>query len=112
MGNALACSAALKSIEIFERENYMGKIAHIENFTREFMRDLQDDRIREIRILGGMVCVEVKNKSALKGFSEFARKRGVFSRPFLNCMYAAVPYIINDGELAAVLGVMKDWFKA
>ena len=26
MGNALACAVALKGIEIFERENYMGKI--------------------------------------------------------------------------------------
>ena len=30
MGNPVACSAALKSIEIFERENYMEKIKHIE----------------------------------------------------------------------------------
>ena len=29
--NPVACSAALKSIEIFERENYMEKIKHIED---------------------------------------------------------------------------------
>ena len=33
-----------------------------------------------------------------------------FSRPFLNYLYAMVPYIIKEEELVQVLQCMKDWF--
>ena len=110
MGNALACSVALKSIELFEQEDYMAKIRRIEEITRREMKDFADSRIREVRIMGGCVCVEVKDADTLKGFQQFAYEHGVFSRPFLNCMYAMVPYIIKEEELVRVLDVMKAWF--
>ena len=111
MGNALACSAALKSIELFETRDYMGKIKKIEAVTRREMEGFSDPRIREIRIMGGCVCVEVKDAEMLKGYRQFAYARGVFSRPFLTCLYAMVPYVIGEEELVRVLGVMKEWFR-
>ena len=53
MGNALACSAALASIELFETQNYMEKIKRIEAVTRREMKGFTDPRIREVRIMGG-----------------------------------------------------------
>lgn len=111
MGNALACSVALKSIEIFERENYMEKIANIEKITRREMKDFESNLIEEVRIMGACVCIEVKDNSTLKGFKEYAYSRGVFARPFLKYMYAMVPYIIEETELISILTVMKDWIK-
>ena len=110
MGNALACSVALKSIEVFEQEDYMAKIRRIEQITRREMAGFTDPRVKEVRIMGGCVCVEVKDAAVLKGYQQFACERGVFSRPFLNCMYAMVPYIISDEELVSVLNTMKEWF--
>ena len=110
MGNALACSVALKSIELFETQDYMSKIRRIEEITRREMAGLTDARIKEVRIMGGCVCVEVKDGSVLRGYQQFAYERGVFSRPFLNYLYAMVPYIITEDELVRVLGVMKEWF--
>ena len=111
MGNALACSVAQKSIEIFEQEDYMSKIKNIEAITKREMESFQDERIKEIRILGGCVCIEVKDSKELKGYQQFAAKRGVFSRPFLNYMYAMVPYVIKEEELIQVLDSMKAWFR-
>lgn len=111
MGNALACSVALKSIELFEKEDYMSKIHHIENVTRREMAGFTDSRIKEIRIMGGCVCVEVYDSDTLNGFQQFACERGVFSRPFLKYMYAMVPYIISEKELIQVLDTMKAWFR-
>lgn len=110
MGNALACSVALKSIELFEKEDYMSKIRRIEEITRREMEGFTDPRIREVRIMGGCVCVEVYDSDILKGYQQFAYERGVFSRPFLNYMYAMVPYIITEEELVKVLNTMKEWF--
>lgn len=111
MGNALACSVALKSIELFEKEDYISKIRHITDITRREMEDFTDSRIKEIRIMGGCVCVEVRDHTVLEGYQQFAYERGVFSRPFLNYMYAMVPYIITEQELVKVLDTMKEWFR-
>ena len=111
MGNALACSVALKSIELFEQEDYMSKIKKIEAITRREMEGFQDERIREIRIMGGCVCVEVVDPAVLAGYQQFAADRGVFSRPFLNYMYAMVPYVIQEEELVQILDSMKAWFR-
>ena len=111
MGNALACSAALKSIELFEREDYMSKIRRIEAVTRRELEGFTDPRVKEVRIMGGCVCVEVLDPAVLQGYQQFACQRGVFSRPFLNYMYAMVPYVIQEEELVQVLSTMKAWFQ-
>lgn len=110
MGNALACSVALKSIELFEEQDYLSKIRRIEAITRREMAGFSDPRIKEVRILGGCVCVEVHDPAALQGYQQFAYRRGVFSRPFLRYLYAMVPYIITEEELVQVLDTMKAWF--
>lgn len=110
MGNALACAAALKSIELFEQGNYMERIARIESILKREMDGFSDPRIREVRVMGGCVCVEVTSPEVLSGYQEFAYARGVFSRPFLCCLYAMVPYIITEEELVRITDTMKAWF--
>ena len=67
--------------------------------------------MKEVRIMGGCICLEVKDAGTLEGFREFAYERGVFSRPFGRCMYAMVPYIIREDELRHILKTMKDFYK-
>ncbi|MBO5093987.1 MAG: adenosylmethionine--8-amino-7-oxononanoate transaminase [Lachnospiraceae bacterium] len=111
MGNALACAVALKGIEIFEREDYMSKIKRIEKISHREMDGFSDPRIKEVRIMGGCVCVEVYDGAVLDGFQQFAYERGVFSRPFLNYMYSMAPYIIEETELVTIFDTMKAWFE-
>ena len=110
MGNPLACSAALKSIELFEKQDYMSKIRKIEEITRREMKEFSDPKIKEIRIMGACVCIEVFDSETIRGYKQFAAERGVFSRPFLNYIYAMVPYVIEEDDLITVLKTMKDWF--
>ena len=74
------------------------------------MQGFSDPRIKEIRIMGGCVCIEVYDPATLAGYREFAYQNGVFSRPFLSYLYAMVPYVIREPELVQVLSVMKEWF--
>ncbi len=110
MGNALAAAVAYESIHLFEEGNYLSKIKNIEEITRRELKDFADPRIKEIRIMGGCVCIEVHDAKTLEGYQQFAYERGVFARPFLNYLYAMVPYIITEDELVKVLAVMKEWF--
>ena len=111
MGNALACSVALKSIQLFEEGNYLEKIRRIEAITRREMAGFADPRVKEVRIMGGCVCIEVHDAAVLDGFKKFAYDRGVFSRPFLRYMYAMVPYVIEEEQLVKILDTMKAWFR-
>ena len=88
----------------------MDKIARIEAITRRELEGFSDPCIREIRIMGGCVCIEVYDSETLRGYQQFACERGVFSRPFLNYLYAMVPYVISEDQLVTVLDCMKAWF--
>lgn len=110
MGNALACAVSLKAIEIFERDGYMQKIAALEQIAQRELKGFQDERIRDIRVMGGCICIEVKDAGTLEGYSAFARQREVFSRPFLNCLYAMYPYILDEAQLKSITDTMKAWF--
>lgn len=110
MGNALTCAAALKSIEIYERENYLNKIEKIEKKLKEEIKKVNSDKIADKRVFGVTAVVEVKDSVNLKGFQEFAYERGVWIRPFLNCIYTMPPYVISEEEIEKVIGVIKEWF--
>ena len=110
MGNALACTAALKSIEM--RDDYMSKVKHIEEVSRDIMSGFTARGVKEVRIIGGCVCIECDSPEVVRGFQDFAYDRGVFSRPFLKYIYTMPPYIISEGDLVSILRVMKSWFQA
>lgn len=109
MGNALACSVALKSIELFEEGNYLEKIRRIEEITKRELQGFESPKVKEIRMMGGCVCLEVKEEESIQGYQEFAFERGVFSRPFLKYIYAMVPYVIQEEQLVKVISTMKEW---
>lgn len=110
MGNPLACSVALASIELFETEDYMGKIQRINQIFQEELKDFTHPALKEIRILGACLCLEVYESSFIQGYQDYALEKGVFSRPFLNYLYTMPPYIISEEQLRLVINTMKDWF--
>lgn len=110
MGNALACAAALKSIEIFRREDYMGKIARIEEISRREMAGFTAKGVKEVRTLGACTCIEVEAPEYLDGYRQYAYEQGVFARPFLNYVYTMPPYVIGEAELVKIFDTMKQWF--
>ncbi|QZY53708.1 adenosylmethionine--8-amino-7-oxononanoate transaminase [Crassaminicella profunda] len=110
MGNALCCKIALKSIEIFLRDDYMDKIKKIERILVDSLKDLKSEKIKDIRVMGACACIEVYDAKDLQGFSQFAYNNGVWNRTFLNFMYTMPPYIIEEEELLKIVEVFKKWF--
>jgi adenosylmethionine-8-amino-7-oxononanoate aminotransferase len=110
MGNALACRAALASLEIFESENYLQKIAGINEILKEELSGFEACGVKETRVLGACGVIETETEEAHKGIQEFATDRGVWLRPFLRVVYTMPPYIISEEELRKVCGVMKEFF--
>ncbi len=110
MGNPTACAIALKGLEVFERDNYIDRIAHIEQFLLSHFANFSHDLIKDIRVLGAMACIEVYEESMLEGVQEFALKHGVWLRPFDTFLYTCPAYIMTEDELGRITDVMKGWF--
>ncbi len=111
MGNPLACAIALKSIEIFERDQYLAKISKIESVLKKELFKISSAKIKNIRVLGATGVIEVKEKSSLAGIQEFAVKNGIWLRPFGNYVYTMPPYIIEAKELKMITETLSKFFK-
>jgi adenosylmethionine-8-amino-7-oxononanoate aminotransferase len=110
MGNALACSVSLASIDIFQRDDYLERIARIEAILREELLDLCRPQIREVRVFGACGVVEVNDGGDLDGIQEFAASRGVWLRPFDRVVYTMPAYVIEEADLRAICQTMRAWF--
>ena len=110
MGNPLACAVGLKSYEIFERENYLEKVSHIEQVFKGAFSEFYHQNIQEIRCLGCMAVIETKDANCLKGFKQYAIDQGLWLRPIGKYLYATPPYTISNTSLHQIIKGLKDWF--
>lgn len=109
MANPLACRVALASIELFETNHTLQRTHHIQEFCQRFFDGFHSPNVKEIRIIGSCVCMEMIDQSMVQGYVEFARKKGVFARPFKKFIYAMIPSIIDDPSLEKILQTMVEW---
>ncbi|ACU59908.1 adenosylmethionine-8-amino-7-oxononanoateaminotr ansferase [Chitinophaga pinensis DSM 2588] len=109
MANPLACAVALQSIDIIQSENYLEKIAHIQDIIREQFDSINAPAVIHKRTIGAIGALEMKDAQCLAGFKEFAQKKGAWLRPIGNVLYLMPPYIISDEQLLTVLHTMKEW---
>ena len=111
MGNALACSVALASIELFARDNALTRIQRIEAILREELLELRGPKIREPRVLGACGVVEVHDGRDLDGIQEFAAGRGVWLRPFDRVVYTMPAHVMDEASLRSICQTMRAWFE-
>ncbi len=62
-GNPTACAAALASLEVIEKEGLIKNAETLGNYLIEQLRGLQSKKIRDIRGLGLMIGIELKEKA-------------------------------------------------
>jgi acetylornithine/LysW-gamma-L-lysine aminotransferase len=62
-GNPLACAAALASLEVIEKDKLAEKAGALGSYFAERLKALKSDRIREVRGLGLMIGIELKEKA-------------------------------------------------
>jgi len=107
-GNALACRAALATLDLFESEDVIVRNRARAQWLAEAMAPLAADaRIAHVRQRGMIWAADVQPAAAGADFaSRFhlaARARGVLARPIGNTIYVMPPYVF-DAALARWLG--------
>ncbi|MDO6787973.1 adenosylmethionine--8-amino-7-oxononanoate transaminase [Cobetia marina] len=110
MGNPLACRVALESLKVFEEDDYLGKIASLNQVLREELADFSHPAIGDIRVLGATAVIEVHDAASLEGAQAHARHQGVWLRPFGRWLYTMPAYITSHDDLRKITHAMKSHF--
>ena len=109
-GNALACSAANATLDIFENENIIEQIQpKIELLKTETKKFKTLNNVKEVRQTGMVVAIELKGykpeeRIGLKVY-QYGLKNGVLLRPLGHVIYFMPPLIISEDEIKTMISV-------
>jgi adenosylmethionine-8-amino-7-oxononanoate aminotransferase len=110
-GNALACRAALATLDLFEKEDTLSANQRLTQAMAESTAGFEDHpHVAEIRQTGMILAIElVKNKTDREPYPWQERRglrvyrhglsRGVLLRPLGNVVYFMPPYVITPDEI-------------
>jgi adenosylmethionine-8-amino-7-oxononanoate aminotransferase len=119
-GHAVACAAALKNIEIIERERICERVREIGPYFEERLAPLADlPLVGDVRGRRFMMCVEyVRNKERKELFGDDVRigkriwrhsqKRGLLVRPLAHLNVLSPPLTLERNEIDFIADVLRD----
>ena len=109
-GNSLSCACACASLDLFEQDQTWLNISRIESWNQRLFDELENHtKIRDIRYIGTILAIELKQKSASSYYAGIRDEivkhfldKGIFIRPLGNIFFFNPPYCITDEELEQV----------
>jgi LysW-gamma-L-lysine/LysW-L-ornithine aminotransferase len=106
-GNPVACAAALATLEIIERENLPERARTLGQYFMGELRAVRSEKIREIRGLGLMLGIELKEKAG--PYVQHLMEKGVIVLlAGATVIRLLPPLVITREEIDRVLSVMKE----
>lgn len=106
-GNPTACAAALASIEVIEKEGLVEKAKTLGAFFLEQLESIKGNRIREVRGLGLMLGMELKEKAG--GYVQQIMDKGVIVLlSGVNVIRLLPPLVITREDIEIAVGALKE----
>ena len=114
MANPLACAAANASLDLFESEPRLPRVAEIEHRLADELEPCRSlAGVLDVRARGAVGVVQVDKLHHLEPLRAALVAEGVWLRPFSDIVYMTPSLTITDAELetlcAAVRRVMHHW---
>lgn len=113
MANPLACTAALTSIKLLLDSPWQENIKRVEQILEKGLKPCRNmDHINDVRVLGAIGVVEMKQPVDMKSITAAFVEAGVWIRPFGKLVYLMPPFVVSDEDLttltSAVVSVLEN----
>jgi predicted acetylornithine/succinylornithine family transaminase len=106
-GNPTACAAALASLEVIEKEDLIENAETLGNYLIERLRGIESKKIREVRGLGLMIGIELKEKAG--PYVQMLMAKGVIALlAGATVIRLLPPLVISREEIDTVVSVLKE----
>lgn len=106
-GNPVMCAAALAALEVLEEEQLAEKAARLGAYALERLRQIRSPLIREVRGLGLMIGIEIREKVA--PYLAKLAERGVLALPAgLTVIRLLPPLVITQEQLDRVITALEE----
>jgi adenosylmethionine-8-amino-7-oxononanoate aminotransferase len=107
MGNPLACSAALASLDVLESGGWRADVTRIEERLTAGLAPARSlDGVRDVRVLGAIGVVQMETPVDVARVTGVAVDHGVWLRPFRDLIYTMPPYVTGDEDLGRITGAV------
>lgn len=115
--NPTACSAALASMDLFDKPEAFENINRIMGRHNVFLQKIKPHKaLIEVRQTGTIIALEVKTyenthylNSLAENISEFFISRGIILRPLGNIVYVLPPYCISNDDLEYIYNSIEEF---
>jgi adenosylmethionine-8-amino-7-oxononanoate aminotransferase len=108
MGNALACSVALASLDLLTAGDWAGGVRRIEGQLTEGLSACRDlAGVIDVRIIGAVGVVQLDHPVDVVKATDAAIEEGVWLRPFRDLIYTMPPYVTTDDDLAQICRAVR-----
>ncbi|MER5559808.1 MULTISPECIES: adenosylmethionine--8-amino-7-oxononanoate transaminase [unclassified Streptomyces] len=103
MGNPLAASVALASIDLLLGQDWQGEVKRIEAGLHAGLGAARTiEGVQDVRVLGAIGVVQLDHEVDVQAATAAAVREGVWLRPFRDLIYTMPPYVTGDDDLARV----------
>ncbi len=109
MANPVSCALACASLDLLIKNDCLSSVKEIETqLGLELARCKDIEHVDDVRVLGAIGVVELKQAVDMNKIQQAFVDRGVWFRPFGKLVYMMPPYIISEVELKQLCDVLFD----
>jgi adenosylmethionine-8-amino-7-oxononanoate aminotransferase len=103
MGNPLACSVALASLDLLESSGWSSNVARVGAGLAAGLQPLRGlPGVADVRTIGAVGVVQLDHPVDVVKATDAAVEEGVWLRPFRDLVYTMPPYVTSDEDVARI----------